>query len=105
MLAVRSSVSRITDSVVSCNVLLSVCGVAKNAASHRQAGESMADMTERGWWNDGEHGTTLRYPDHYSHLAHDTQTRAVALYGQRNMLEECRCSVEAPRVGRSITAR
>ena len=55
--------------------------------------------------DDGEHATTARHPEHQSHLARDTKTRSVALYGQRNMFEECRCSVEAPRVGRPITAR
>ena len=55
--------------------------------------------------DDGEHATSAREPEYQSHLAQDAKTRWVALYGQRNMLEECRCNADAPRVGCSITAR
>ena len=45
----KSGVPRATDSVASCNVPLAVWDMAKNAASHRQAGGRMVDMMERGW--------------------------------------------------------
>ena len=55
--------------------------------------------------DDGQHGMTARDREYQSHLAQDAKTRSVALYGHRNMLEECRCNADAPRVGCSITVR